>query len=318
MILEKIFNRLREQFGQSDKNQKDWLDIRVNEIETLRQNFENLPFKIIEIKDAGFLVKVNGVFAYISIYHKPWKYPNKESWIAIAPSLIGKTLFCKVHQLVRDPLFILLNGEIAQFKKAELTVGEEYKGLITEIKDYGLFIDIGYHFEWKCGSLYGLLHKSQLDKLEKTDDFQTGQEITIIYQGINENGQPVFSHNREIMEWQLNGPQELFGQKAWAEVILTPDTKRVEVLVRGKYRAILVKDNKSHSSGYRRRYNRAKRELKNGEIINCEVTGYSKKDRSLRVNWLIDIEEDIIIENTISNTLDSATLQKLATFKDSM
>jgi hypothetical protein len=314
MIFESIINGLKERFGISDKD--DWISGRLNEIENHRDNFDTLPFKIVEQKDFGFLTKVKGLYSYISFYHMPWKYFDTESWIAIAPSLIDKKFFCKIHKIDKDSIAIILNGELPQFKKAELAIGDEYKGLIIKISDYGLFVDIGYHFDWKCGSMTGLLHKSQLAVNEKLSDFKLGQEIKTVYQGLNDNGQPVFSNDREKIDWQMGKPQELVGQTIWVKVIRQPESKTVDLLVRGKYKATLTIDKQAYAPKYRKKIRNAKNELTHGELINCEVTGFNEKNRTLKVNWLTEIDTDIMVDNSILNNLDNKTLEKLITLKN--
>jgi small subunit ribosomal protein S1 len=314
MIFESIINGLKNRFGISDKN--DWISDRLNEIENHRDNFETLPFKIVEKKDFGFLTKVKGLYSYVSFYHMPWKYYDTESWIAIAPRLIGKKFFCKIHKIDKDPIAIILDGKLPQFKTAELTIGEEYKGLVIKISDYGLFIDIGYHFAWKCGSLIGLLHKSQLADNDKISNYKLGQEITTVYQELNDNGQPVFCNEREIIDWQMGKPQELIGQTIWAKVIRQPEIKTVDLLVSGKYKATLTTDAKLYAPKYRTKIKNAKNELTHGEIINCEVTGFNEKNRTLKVNWLTEMDTDIVVDNSILNNLDNETLEKLIALKN--
>lgn len=314
MILEFIINGIKEKFGIPYKD--DWISERLNEIETHKDNFDTLPFKIIELKDSGFLTKVKGLYSYISFYHMPWKYFYTDSWIAIAPSLIGKKFFCKIHKIDKDPIAILLNGELPQFKKAELTIGEEYKGLIIKITDYGLFIDIGCHFDWKCGSLTGLLHKSQLADNEDLNIFKLGQEITTFYQELNEKGQPIFCNDREKIDWQMGKPQELVGQTLWAKVVREPDNNKIDLLVKGKYKADLTINKQDYAPKYRKKIKNAKNELTNGEIINCEVTGFNLKHKTLKVKWHTEIDTDIMIDNSILNNLDNKTLEKLISLKN--
>jgi ribosomal protein S1 len=309
-----LINGIKEKLGISDKN--DWISERLNEIEIHRDNFETLPFKIVELKEFGFLTKLKGLYSYISFYHMSWKYFDNESWTAIAPNLIDKTFFCKIHKIDKDPIAIILNGELPQFKKAELIIGEEYKGLIIKITDYGLFIDIGFHFNWKCGSITGLLHKSQFTANEKIGDYELGQEITTVYQEINKNGQPVFSNDREKIDWQIGKPQELVGQTIWAKVIRQPDSKTVNLLVKGKYKSILTIDKQAYAPKHRKKLKKAKNQLKHGEIVNCEVLGFNKTNRTLKVNWITEIDTEIMVDNSISNNLDNDTLKKLITLKN--
>ncbi|MCL1932668.1 MAG: hypothetical protein FWF53_02480 [Candidatus Azobacteroides sp.] len=197
MIWSNLKNIIKRKFGKPDK--KEWLDKLVENLENQRVKNKNLPFKIADIKDRGFVVKVSGLYAFISFYHMPWKYSNINYWTAIFPKLIGKIFYCRVYSIKKDPILsIIIDGRIPQFKKPELTIGKNYKGIITEKSKYGIFIDIGYHFDWRCGSFVGLLHKSQFDSMQLFSDCSVGDEIEILYQGLNEKGQLVFSQIGEM------------------------------------------------------------------------------------------------------------------------
>ena len=75
----------------------------------------NIPFKIIDIRDKGFIVKVGGLRGYISFNHMPWTYNNNVAWNAVFPYLKGKLFFSKIYQIQKEPISIILNGEIPQF-----------------------------------------------------------------------------------------------------------------------------------------------------------------------------------------------------------
>lgn len=312
MIFNTIVNEIKKKFGNPDN--KNWISERLNEIEACRLNFDTLPFKIVRLKNLGFLTKVLGLYSYIPFNHMPWKYYSSDAWIAIAPSLIGKKFYCKIHKVDKDQNAIILNGELFQFKKAELVIGEEYKGLVINKTDFGVFVDIGYHFDWKYGSLTGLLHKSQLSDNEKMEDFTLGQKINTIYVCANDSGQFVFCNNQEKIDWQLGKPQDMVGQTIWAKVIRKPDSNAVDLLIKGRYKATI--DKNAYDLTYWKEIKRAKAELKNGEIINCEVTGFNDKNRTLKINWLINIDTDIMVKNSISNNLDNETLEKLIALKN--
>jgi ribosomal protein S1 len=316
MIFDSIINIVKERFGISQKS--GWISERLNELEIHRENFDTLPFKIVELKNFGFLTKVKGLYSFIPFNYMPWKYSDNDSWIAIAPSLINKKFFCKIHEFDKDRPSIILSAELPQFKKAELINGEEYNGLITRISDFGVFIDIGYHFDWRCGSLIGLLHKSQLADNEELSDFRLGQEITTIFQEMNENGQPVFSNDRVKTDWQMGKPQELVGQTIWVNVARQTDNKIVNFLVKGKYKADLIIDKQIYPSKYRKKIINAKKELSHGEIINCEVTGFNERNKTLKINWLTELDTEIKVDNSILNNLDDKTIEKLITLRKNM
>ncbi|MCF8458171.1 MAG: hypothetical protein K9H62_19735, partial [Bacteroidales bacterium] len=59
----------------------------------------------------------------------------------------------------------------------------------------------------------------------------------------------------------------------------------------------------------------ARDELKHGEIVNCEVIGFNEQKHTLEANWFVDIDTDIIFENSIINNIDNETVQKLINLK---
>lgn len=309
-----IVNRFRNKFGKSDK--VDWISERLDEIENHQGNDDTIPFRIVGVKDAGFLTKVKGVFSYISFYYMPWKYNDIDFWKAIAPKLIGKKFLGKIYRIDKDPIAIVLNGDFPQFENAELTIGEEYKGLIIKTADYGLLIDIGYHFDWKCGSVVGLLHKRQLSDSENLEDYKLGQEIQTIYHKRNKKGQIGFCNDREKVDWEIGKPQKLIGQTTWATVIRHDDNTTIDLLVEGKYRAILKVDKKAFAPKYRKEIKSAKNQLKDTEIIHCEVTGILETDKMLKVNWLTEIDTYMVVDNSIVNILDNEALEKLMKLKN--
>lgn len=185
----------------SDKN--SWITERLDEIEKHKLNQDTLPFKIVEAKNSGFLAKVKGLYAFIGFNYMPWKYDTVDEWKAMAPSLTGNTFMCNIVDVNRDNNRVTLNGDVPQFDKAELTPGKKYIGLIIKIAKYGVFIDIGYHFDWKYGSLRGLLHKSLLAENEKMYDFVVGQEIMTVYQEHKDEGSLTFCNNQKKIERRL-------------------------------------------------------------------------------------------------------------------
>jgi hypothetical protein len=312
-MFETIINGIKEKFRISDKD--NWISERLNEIETHRLNFDTLPFKIVDIKDNGFLTKVKGLYSYISFYHMPWKYFDTDSWIAIAPSLIGKKFFCKIHKTDKDLRAIFLNGEFPQFKKTELIIGEEYTGLIIKKSQYGLFIDIGYHFGWKCGSMVGLLHRTQLDTSISLVDIELGAEIRVIYLGLNENNQLLVSNDYTDIDWIKGIPQGLTGQILWVRIVRKSDEEGIGFLVLGKYKSSLTINKQDYLPKYRKEIIRAKNALSDGKIINCEVSGFDDKKRILKLKWLVGIDMDINNDFSIMKIIDEQAVKRLMAVK---
>lgn len=309
MIWDNFVNDLKVVFGSTEK--KEWLEKLIENIE--KQQFEdiNLPFKIIKIKEKGFVVKVSGLYAFVSFNHMPWKYYDIDSWVAISPKLIDKVFFCKIYQFNKDPLSIIINGDVPQFKKTNLIVGEEYIGVIIKKLKKGILVDIGCHFDWKCGSLIGLLHKSQFEFKDSFLNCIVGDEIQLCYQRLNEDEQFVFSQNTEIKDWNSGKPQELVGKTLWVRVVRYQDETKIGFLVNEKYKGNITLLKKDYTPKYRRIISEAKRKLSDGEIINCEVTGFSERKMSLELRWIVELDTEMLIQDSLINNLDNNSLEKM-------
>lgn len=314
MIWDNLITTIKEIFTPAEK--KEWLDKLVENLENQRFENINLPFKIVEVKDKGFVVKVSGLYAYISFNHMPWKYYDMDCWLAVSPKLIGKIFYCKVYKFEKEPVSIIINGEVPQFRKPALIVGDEYVGLIIRKTKYGVFVDIGYHFDWKCGSLVGLLHKSQIGFYGSVSSFTVGDPIKLYYQQINESGQLVFTQKIDHEDWDWGIPQALVGQQVWALVVKRAEKKGVGFLVNGKYKGKISLLKNVYPPEARRNIKAARNELKDGEIIHCVVTGYNDKQMILELNWVLVPETEMVMDNSIINKIDVHTLEKLTILRN--
>ena len=317
MIWNKLKNIIKEVFGKSDK--KEYLEKCVENLETRSLEDVNLPFKIIKLKNTGFVVKVSGLYAFIAFNHMPWEYNKINYWISISPKLIGKIFYCKIHSIKKEPsLSIIINGKIPQFKKTELIIGESYSGIILTKVSSGILIDIGYHFDWKCGSFVGFLHKLQIDSLKLLSSCSVGDEIEIVYQGLNENGHSLNFQTREIFDWSNGIPQGLLGQVVLVHVVREGNEKEINLLVNGKYRGRMI-----YKFGSKQTIRKIKNNLKDGEIIHCEVIDFNEKGRILKLKWAVELDMELFenIKNNIGNTsiinnLSDDAIQKLIAIRD--
>jgi ribosomal protein S1 len=304
-------------------NKKEWLDRLVKNLETQSLKDVNLPFRIEELKDTGFKVKILGLYAFVSLNHMPWTYNCASSWKSISPKLIGKIFYCRVHSVNKDPsLWIIIDGKVPQFRKTELMIGESYKGIIIEKSKYGVFVDIGYHFDWKCGSFVGLLHRLQFESIELLSNCSIGDEIEICYQGANEEGRLLYCQTNEIFEWNNDIPQSLLGQIVWTQVVRKGDENTPRFLIHGKYKGELIISKTVPLFSSRKALKEAINELKDGEIIHCEIIDFSNLRRILDLKWIPELyakiteRKDIRDENFIENNIDHDTIQKMMKVRD--
>lgn len=314
MIWNKITDSIQEVFKHSEK--KKWFEELIRNLEELKKQDKNIPFKIIDIKEKGFTAKVCGLFAFISFNHMPWRYSDQTFWEIVFPHLQNKTFFCRIYKFEHsDQLKIILNGQVAQFRQPDLIESEEYRGLILKKTRYGLFIDIGLHFNWQCGSLVGVFHKMQIKRSDLFDNYSPGDEITVEYQKQDEKGHLYFGSDVERIDWFLQKPQELVGQVVWARVIKVPGENQVSLSVKGKYKANLTISKENYEPKYLKRIKEAKNNLYDGKIIHCEVIGFERLKEMLKVKWLTEVDTDIIPDNPLMHNMDSETLERLLKMK---
>lgn len=291
-----------------------------------KQNIEkeSHPFKIIDIREKGFIVKIYGLYGYISFHHMPWNYSNTDSWKIVFPYLKGKVLFGKTFKFDKEPLSIILDGEIPQFKKSELTENKKYKGIIINKTNYGVFVDIGYSLKWNCGSIVGLLHKSNFENEELFEKTIPGELIELVFWGYNENEQPIFGLSPELKEWFTGEIETLVGEILPVNVIKA-ENGIISYLIENKYVAtlpvtkILYPDNRTQIK-------RAIRKLKDGDIIHCEIVKVNRTKRTLQLMWQslpeieginsrnITIEKPTSIRNDhklIRNRINTGIIEKL-------
>ena len=296
MIWDNIKNSIKQIFSKPNNN--EWLNRRFAELENLRLKQTNLPFKIIDIKETGFIVKVAGLHAFVSFNHLFWIYGDYNFWKAIYPELIGKVFYGRIYDLkLSDHLFILLDAKIPQFKKTELTEGNSYRGIIVGKIYCGVFVETGYHFEWRYGSFPGFMRKSQFKSRDLFTSCSVGDKIEVFYQGKNESGQLEYSETNELLDWKDEIPQSLVGQKILARAVR--EESKFALLVNDKYRGRIDGSKTICINGIDRSVNRYRRKLKDGDMIHCEVTGFSNEERTLELTWLIEHDWEFMKNNRL-------------------
>lgn len=313
MIFDKIVQFTKEIFHQPEK--KEWLDVLVKNAERLKDENISVPFKIMAVKETGFLVKVAGLYGFISFEYMPWKYSDIKYWNTVSHKLVDRIFFCKIHRISKDPISIIVNGEIPQFRKIELAIGEKYTAIIIRKTTFGFFVDIGYQFGWKCGSCVALLHRSQFGPDQSILNKLPGDEIQLTYQGLNKGNQLILGADTEKIEWHLGKPQQLIGQVVWVQVVKEPGKKGIEFLAEGKYRGKINVRKNDYPSYYRTKIKQARVNLTDGSKIDCLVTGANNKTRFLEFKWIMNFDLDMPIDQPIVDMLDNESIRKLTLLK---
>ncbi|MDD3721581.1 MAG: hypothetical protein PHW92_03700 [Lutibacter sp.] len=271
------------------KNDKDYLlDLLLN-IKVAYTNQEDLTFKIVASKKKGFTVKVGGLFAFVSFQHLGWSYPSIEFWQNGANSIVGSFFTGKIHNIKENPISIQINAKEQNFEKPNLEKSTKYRGVILQKTKYGIFVDLGLHFNWRFGSLLGLVHKSTLTYESDYEKWNNGDEITTFFQGFNENGQLVLGDENLAKEWFTGKMENLTGTHQKVKVIINNHGKK-EFYVKDKYKAVLPINTRMYPEYDILKIEKLFNELKNNQTINCKVIDVKYKTRKLILKWSLKIE----------------------------
>ena len=310
-ILSEISDKLKEILKLKDS--KRFLKELIDSLEQKIETDENLPFKIKGLRKGGFLVKINGLYAFIPFKYMPWDYHYQHFWELIYPTIKEKIFFGKVLRLTKDPIGIILHAKVPQFKNPELVENEHYKGILINKSKFGLFVDIGYHFLWNCGSLVGLLHKSNCKDYEKQRKIKPGQEIEVYLWGFSENNKMIFADNLDLKVWHTGEINELKGQTVPVEVIKDKQ-ERMRFLVKGKYWGTLP-INRLMYPGFRKEAEKMINYLNDKDLIECDIMGVNFKNKTLTLK--ADLSSFPNRLNTLENNVSTKITDKLEELKNS-
>lgn len=260
--------------------EKEYVIKLAENLEVLQNGNKKVSFIIVQKKSNGFKIKVGGLFAYVSYCDMPFTYSqNNSCWNAIAHSLIGKVFFCNINQITRNPLSVVVDAKIHQFREVKLIEGKQYKGLIISKAAYGLFVDIGYHFGWKFGSMVGLIHKSNVEYTTQIRTKSIGKEITSIFYGYNEDKAIMLGDQYFQKEWVTGEIEELIGTIQEVRIIFDKNGKRT-FYVNDKFKGSFLIA-KSIYSGLRDKARKFLYSVPHNEVIPCKVTMISYKKHCL-------------------------------------
>ena len=268
------------------KNDKDYLQDLLLNIKEAYENRRNLTFRIVEPKERGFLVKVGGLFAFVSFKHFGWSYPSIEFWKNASNSIVGKIFKGKIHNIKENPISIQIDAKEQKFENPNLEKHSKYRGIILRKTKYGFFVDLGFHFNWKFGSILGLIHISTFTNESGYDNWKGGHEIEIVFQGYNKNNQPILGDNIERGKWTNGEMEELIGTIQKVSVLINENGKS-EFYVLGEHKAT-IPIKKEFYPNFRTTVKKYIYGLKNGEILDCEIIKINRKKDSFVLKLIIE------------------------------
>lgn len=260
------------------ENEKSYLQELLLKAKESYKNEDSVTFKIIELKKKGFLVKTKGLYAYVSLYHFAWSYPAIDFWPHVADHLIGNYFRGKIHHISENPISILINAGGANYDRPDLEKSTQYHGIIVQKSSYGLFVDLGFHFNWRFGSILGLIHHSSLKSDADYNMLTAGEEITTTFQGYTETGKIILGENHKQGKWE-NGTMAQLIDTIQDATVVKGDDQRLVFYVLGEHQAkapinkLLYPNSKSIVKKYRD-------DLKHGAHIKCKVIRINRKKDS--------------------------------------
>lgn len=230
--MKKIIRKIFKFLGFS--RERHYLKDLINNIEGVYNEQKKITYSIYQIRQKGFVVKVGGLFAFVSFKHMPWQYPNYRYWTLISKSITEKRFYCNIYKVKRKPLLILIDGKIHLFKEIKLEPDREYRAIILNKSKMSFTVDAGYHFEWEYGSFMGLIQPNNLS--ENTLLLDEGDEMKVrLYRDKQEELYKFVDANIPA-EWYNGQIEELIDTRQEAMVILNHANRR-EYVVQNKYRA---------------------------------------------------------------------------------
>ncbi len=150
--------------------------------------------------NSGFTAKTHGLFGFIYFKNMPWQYPEKNYWENVSKHLISKQFYCKIEKIEKYKS-IELNARTFHYKTITLEKGKKYQGVVLNITKYGVFLEVGYFFEWKYGSIVGLIHRSTFKNFDLTkQELENGQIIEAYFTNYSDEGKLQFEYQKNTTQ----------------------------------------------------------------------------------------------------------------------
>ncbi len=284
-IWEKIKNRIDKVFNSDEE--KDYLTKLTENLKEVQRNHQSIPFRIKSAKRTGFIAKTGGMYAYVSFHHMPWEYKSLEHWRAVSKHLIDKSFFCKIYRIseTETPISILLNAENHRFPNKKLIELEEYKGVVIQKSKYGLFVDIGYHYDWEFGSFVGLIHKSTYRNDDSLLDAELGDVVRTNFHGTTKDGEIILGNRKLQKEWQTGELENLIGTVQTA-MLMEDESGRRQFFIDGKFKTTIHLNKDIYPS--KTSVKKELKSLKKFSTVECKILRISKGNNF--VSELLKIE----------------------------
>jgi ribosomal protein S1 len=188
--------------------------LELQDWERAREAMENETLLELEVtghNKGGLLVAFGRITGFVPNSHIPGlqRWYSHEQLGAIKTSKIGEKLVARVLEIDRDRQRFVLSAQAGEEKRREnrlkeLEVGERVSGIVSNVVQFGAFVDLG--------GVDGLIHVSNLawDQSRKPSEIlQVGEQVEVLIEKVDLERERV-SLNRKAL---LPNPWEKFAEK---------------------------------------------------------------------------------------------------------
>ena len=254
--------------------------------ENLKNQFEeNISenFRIIEIKEKGFVIKVGGLYAFIFFNLMPWVYPSFDCWKVIAPHIENQIFKGKINKMhYKEGRFLIIVKAETTFEEVPLIIDRHYEGIIILKSQKHIVVEFGNNFKWKYGSIQAKLSRREFESQLEFDSLEISHIIYAQYWGVKDK-EFLFGLYQENKEWVNGNIIDIIGLKCLAKVVKTQEF--TQFIVQDQYQGMMPFSKKIYG---KKRFEMAEAAsgLMNDDIIKVEVVNLNITQRTVILKWI--------------------------------
>ncbi|QTD38662.1 hypothetical protein JL193_05150 [Polaribacter batillariae] len=302
-------------FKKPEEKNKDYLIELFKNIENIQKQNKSVSFTIVGVKKNGFLIKIKGLFGYVSFAHMPWKYSHLNKWRTVSKSLINTSFKGKIYQIKENS--ILVDAKNHALETPILVNDIEYQGIVIKKLKFGILVDIGYDFNWQYGSVIGLIYAKKTEKISFLNKIEVGNIITTTFSGYRESNKIVLTHKeiekeRDEKEKDFNRFKqntENYRKRVLVKTynenkIFYLENKPIQILTQNKYYKHLYNKNVVH---------KIINTLKDGDFIECYIVSIGENYKISAILNIHKVDSNQLKLNNLKKELQNliGTEQKI-------
>lgn len=269
------------------------LSIEFKKYEKAFINNEEVSFTVKKILSKGVMIQIGSFSSYVHRFFFFNSILNDDIpyWKVVSPHLIGKTFKGKIAFLNRDNFYIKIDSENKPFESIPLDFNTLYKSIVVlgRRRKKFIFIDIGFHFNYRYGIHICFVHSSYVSDEEKFNQLESGDIYNVYFQGRSNTGEIFLSDSNHVFSLDSNEPKDFFYARKQATFLkserdLENDSiinlffelkekdetiKIISPIIRKYYNRNVIKNLKSYFE-----------DVERGSEFCCKIVGIDKRNRA--------------------------------------